>query len=133
MSEVTELPQDARNWIAEHITDDMRVMDISESRIPVPPPVDFILLNGRLAYPAPQYDWLAFARHLKRGGYLMLPNLRVESVRHLYAFLKEEPDWRIAWGTKDTAVFKLVGVFRAEPSPSSQPYIARNTPPGCLP
>ncbi len=69
--------------------------------------LDFVLIDGRHAFPTPFIDWFYTAPKLKIGGLLMIDDTQLLTGKILKQFLLLEPEWELV---KDfpprTAVFK---------------------------
>lgn len=56
--------------------------------------LDFVLLDGKHAFPWPMVDWFFTADRLKRGGLMLLDDAQVRSVAVLAEFLSADPGWQ---------------------------------------
>lgn len=56
--------------------------------------LNLALIDGKHAFPWPVVDWFYLADRLAKGGYLVLDDTSMESVRVLTRFLDEDPRWR---------------------------------------
>lgn len=68
--------------------------------------LDFILIDGDHAFPAPFIDWYYTADKLKVGGYLAVDDTQIPTGKILRDFLIEESKrWRLATEINKTAIF----------------------------
>ena len=58
-------------------------------------PLDYVLLDGKHAFPWPMIDWFYTADRLVTGGLLMLDDIHLRSVGILVDFLSNDPHWRL--------------------------------------
>jgi hypothetical protein len=56
-------------------------------------PIDLFLIDGGHGFPGPVIDWFYGARHLQRGGTLVLDDLQLRAVRVLDDYLQADPRW----------------------------------------
>jgi hypothetical protein len=89
------------------------VIESSDVALPsdprIPAKLDFVLIDGAHAFPAPIIDWHYTARKLKIGGILGVDDYRMPSVRVLHDFLCEEEEWHLLKIVQNTAFFKKLG------------------------
>jgi hypothetical protein len=72
----------------------------------VPQELDFILIDGAHAFPAPIIDWHYTADKLKIGGILGVDDYKMPSVKILVDFLCLEEEWEPIQIVQNTAFFK---------------------------
>lgn len=86
------------------------VVESSDVALPgderIPSKLDFVLIDGAHAFPAPIIDWHYTARKLKIGGILGVDDYRMPSVRVLHDFLCNEDEWELLNIVQNTAFFK---------------------------
>jgi hypothetical protein len=75
----------------------------------VPLELDFVLIDGAHAFPAPIIDWHYTARRMKVGGILAVDDYKMPSVKILYDFLSgEDEEWQFTRIVQNTAFFKKI-------------------------
>jgi hypothetical protein len=85
-----------RTWCEGKGVDASRFTPIAEAsqdalpRLDPPAPLDFVLIDGDHAYPAPAIDWYYSARHLRRGGTMLVDDRQLWAVRDLFIFLEAD-------------------------------------------
>ena len=55
--------------------------------------LDLVLIDGGHGFPTPTIDWYYEARHLRRGGVLVVDDLQLAAVQVLDGFLAKDPRW----------------------------------------
>jgi predicted O-methyltransferase YrrM len=53
-------------------------------------PIDVALIDGPHGYPFPELEYYYFHQHLRTGSVLIIDDLKIPSVRHMFAFLRED-------------------------------------------
>jgi hypothetical protein len=72
-------------------------------------PLDFILIDGDHAFPAPFIDWYYTADRLKEGGYLAVDDTHIPTGKILKDFLiKENSRWTLIIDIGNTSIFKRI-------------------------
>lgn len=72
--------------------------------------LDFVLLDGRHAFPTPIVDFSYAGAMLKTGGRLMLDDVDIWSVKLLHQFLSHDLNWElVAAPTSRQVVYKKLG------------------------
>lgn len=97
----------AKLGLANNITFVIESSDValpSDERIPSK--LDFVLIDGAHAFPAPIIDWHYTARKLKIGGILAVDDYRMPSVQVLHSFLCTEDEWETVRTVRNTAFFR---------------------------
>jgi predicted O-methyltransferase YrrM len=61
----------------------------------VPEALDLVLVDGAHGFPFPALDWYLTARHLRRGGIVVLDDAFLPSVHVVVRFLRASPSWRM--------------------------------------
>lgn len=56
---------------------------------------DLILLDGKHAFPWPMIDWFFTADRLRRGGLMIIDDVRLRSVAILAEFMRIDPSWKL--------------------------------------
>lgn len=97
------------------------------------PAYDIILIDGAHGWPHTFIDLFYANIGLKQGGFLILDDLQLHSVKEIARFLKEDSDkWEV------TQTIGKVGIFRKLTDSSNfpdwlyQPYIKRQSDANCL-
>lgn len=55
--------------------------------------LDVVLLDGKHAFPWPMVDWFYTADKLRRGGIMLLDDIKLRSVKVLVEFMHADPGW----------------------------------------
>jgi predicted O-methyltransferase YrrM len=58
-----------------------------------PEPLDLVLIDGAHGFPFPALDWYLTARHIRRGGLVVLDDAFLPSVHVVVRFLRANPSW----------------------------------------
>jgi len=66
---------------------------------------DLIFIDGAHRYPFAEIDYHYTEKKLRVGGYLVLDDVQLPSVRNLFLFLKKEKNWRLEIVIDNTAFF----------------------------
>jgi Methyltransferase domain len=73
----------------------------------IPNYLDFVLIDGAHAFPAPIVDWYYAAPKLQINGLLGVDDYKMPSVKVLYDFLRvEEEEWEFIAIVRNTAFFR---------------------------
>lgn len=70
------------------------------------PKLDVVLLDGSHGFPAPIIDWYYAARHLRRGGLVVIDDLQLPAVQLLADYLHADPRWLRVGGTAKWAAYE---------------------------
>ena len=89
--------------------------------------LDFILIDGRHAFPTPFIDWFYASSRLKTGGLLMIDDTLLYTGRVLKDFLLLEPEWGLEKDFRRTSVFIKLKEYSHKNWWKEQPYIARHS------
>lgn len=73
-------------------------------------PLDFALIDGPHAYPFPELEYYFIYPHLRPGAWLVIDDIQIPTIRHLYSFLREEPMFRWERNVGNTAFFRRTDV-----------------------
>jgi len=87
------------------------IIDRSENYLPLQKlsKLDFILIDGRHAFPTPFIDWYYSAQKLNIGGLLMIDDTQILTGKILKKFLALEPEWKLIKNFQPrTVVFKKI-------------------------
>jgi len=79
--------------------------------------LDFVLIDGPHGYPFPELEYYYLYPHLKQGGWLVVDDIQIATVQHLFRFLKEEPMF-----SYDCTVDGNTAFFRRTAAPVFDPY-----------
>jgi predicted O-methyltransferase YrrM len=60
-----------------------------------PEPLDLVLIDGAHGFPFPALDWYLTARHIRRGGVVVLDDAFLPSVHVVVRFLRANQSWRM--------------------------------------
>lgn len=69
-------------------------------------PLDFVLIDGPHAYPFPELEYYFTYPHLRPGAWLVVDDVQIPTIRHLYRFLREEPMFQWERNIGNTAFFR---------------------------
>jgi len=123
-----------RAYAAEHDIDTTRVKFIaqpSEGYLPQCEggPLDLVLIDGKHAFPWPIIDWFYTADRLEPGGFMMLDDAEMSSVRLLVEFLGSDHCWKPVhdFGGK-TVVFKKLVKSVHDTAWHMQPFVVARQP-----
>ena len=56
--------------------------------------LDFVLLDGKHAFPWPILDWFFTADKLRQGGIMLIDDVQLRSVSTLADFMRADPGWK---------------------------------------
>lgn len=73
------------------------------------PALDFVFIDGAHRYPYAEIDYHFTEKKLRTGGYMVVDDIHLPSVRNLYVFLKNEKNWELDALIDKTAFFKKIG------------------------
>lgn len=73
------------------------------------PDLDFVFIDGAHRYPYAEIDYHFTEMKLKIGGYMVVDDVQLPSVRNLYLFLKKEKNWQLDALIGNTAFFIKTG------------------------
>ena len=66
---------------------------------------DFVFIDGAHRYPFAEIDYFFTQEKLKVGGYMVVDDIQLPSVRTLYTFLRKEKNWTLDNVVGNTAFF----------------------------
>ena len=69
-------------------------------------PLDFVILDGPHAYPFPDLEYFHVYPHVRAGGVLVVDDIHIPTIGHLYDFLRDDEMWEHAGDVETTAFFK---------------------------
>ncbi len=72
------------------------INELSEEALPkllLNNPLNFILIDGKHAFPWPFIDWFYSVVHLRKNGILMVDDTHLLSGKILCDFMKKDPNW----------------------------------------
>jgi predicted O-methyltransferase YrrM len=72
----------------------------------IPETLDFVLIDGAHRFPFPILDWHYTERRLGVGGFVVVDDYPMPSVRILYDFLAGEDEWELIKRFQRTAFFR---------------------------
>ncbi len=85
--------------------------------------LDFVLIDGKHAFPWPVIDWFFTADKLKKGGYMLLDDAQMKAVGVLAQFMSEEPGWQMVHDfSGKTIVFQKLTDIALDVSWRAQPW-----------
>lgn len=74
----------------------------------IPERLDLVLIDGAHRFPFPILDWHYTQARVPVGGYVVVDDYKMPSVRILYDFLSGEDEWELARAFEVTAFFRKV-------------------------
>jgi hypothetical protein len=81
---------DSRLNFAVGLSDDVLPALLTRERT-----LDVALIDGAHSYPFPVIDWYYVTRSLKVGGRLLMDDIPVPAVTHIFRHMRMEPNWRL--------------------------------------
>jgi predicted O-methyltransferase YrrM len=70
------------------------------------PPCDLVFIDGCHGYPFPEMDWFFGARHLRRGGILIVDDVQLWAPRQLANYLDADARWSRLAGTRKWSAWR---------------------------
>jgi hypothetical protein len=67
--------------------------------------LQLVLLDGPHAFPFPELEYYFFYPHIETGGFLIVDDIHIPMLHHLYRFLCEDPMFQLLSTIETTAVF----------------------------
>ena len=92
-----------------------------------PPILDFALIDGCHGWPTAFVDLEYINFMLKEGGYLMIDDVQLHSIKEIARLLAEQPDYLLALDLQKSIIFKKIGASRSVGDWGQQPYIVRRS------
>ena len=92
-----------------------------------PPWIDFALIDGGHGWPTPFVDFFYANHMLRRGGYVMLDDVQLHSVKELARLLGMQPGFDLSLDLGKSLVFRKTTADRSLPEWNGQPYIVKRT------
>ncbi len=92
-----------------------------------PPMFDFVLIDGCHNWPLVFLDFFYANYLLKPGGYLMIDDLQLHSVKELARLLSEQPGFETALHLGKSRIFRRVSSARSLGEWTELPYIVRRS------
>jgi hypothetical protein len=95
-----EADQVAAYCIKHQIPTDRLVLDVASSEValgrldPTAKPLDLFFIDGAHGFPMPIVDWLLGARHVRKGGILVVDDVNLPAVQLLTTYLDTDARWR---------------------------------------
>ena len=68
--------------------------------------LDAVLLDGPHAYPFPDLEYFYFYPHIRNGGALVIDDLQIPSVHHLFEFVRRDEMFDLETAVDRTAFFR---------------------------
>lgn len=90
-----------------------------------------VLLDGPHGYPFPELEYYYAYPHINTGGLLIIDDIQIPTVNHLFQFLREEPMFQLIDVLKTTAIFQRTSHPAFDPHCDgwdSQPYNLQRHP-----
>jgi predicted O-methyltransferase YrrM len=107
------------------------VVEQSEKYLPICgfSDLDLVLIDGKHAFPWPVLDWFYTADRLKKGGLMMIDDIKLHSVGILKEFMSEDPRWRLhhLFGNR-TCVFEKIADSAHDVTWHMQPFVSNRMP-----
>ena len=89
--------------------------------------LDFVLIDGRHAFPSPFIDWYYISPRLRIDGLLMIDDTQLWTGQVLRDFLKEEPEWEQFKEFPRTSIFRKIKKVDHGRSWLYQPYVEKRS------
>jgi predicted O-methyltransferase YrrM len=90
--------------------------------------LDFVLIDGRHAFPTPFIDWYYTASKLKVGGLLLIDDTQLWTGQVLKRFLMDEPEWKLVKSfSLRAAAFVKLREYNHEKWWGQQSYVVTNS------
>jgi len=87
-------------------------------------PLDFVLLDGKHAFPWPVIDWFYTVDRIKQGGVILIDDVQMVSVRVLVDFMAVDPRWQwLAEFNHKTYAFRKMTPLVHDVAWHMQPYV----------
>lgn len=83
--------------------------DVLPALIKTIPALDFVFIDGAHRYPYAEIDYHFTEKKLRIGGYMVVDDVQLPSVRNLFRFLKKEKNWELDTVIGKTAFFVKTG------------------------
>jgi len=78
-------------------------------------PLEIVLIDGPHAYPFPDLEYYYFYRLLARDALLIVDDIHIPTIGHLYDFLKEDDMFRVVEVVGTTAFFRRTSAALFDP------------------
>ena len=78
-------------------------------------PLDFAILDGPHAYPFPDLEYFYFYPHVRTGGVLVIDDIHIPTIGHLYDFLLDDEMWEHLGDVETTAFFMRTSAPTLDP------------------
>lgn len=91
------------------------------------PILDFALIDGSHNWPMVFVDFCFVNQMLKTGGYIMIDDIQLHSVKELARMLSEQPGFELALDLGKSLVFRRTSTYEYGGDWASSPYIVRKT------
>ncbi len=89
--------------------------------------IDFVLIDGRHAFPTPFIDWYYTSLKMRTAGFLMIDDTALCTIRFLKDFLLKEGEWRLVENFPyRAAVFKKIAAGGENKNWLEQPFLAKS-------
>lgn len=85
-------------------------------------PLDLVLIDGGHAYPIPELDYLYSRGWLKTGGLLIVDNIEIPTINHLFRVLRETPQFEFEGCVANAAFFRRTAEDLPQGDWLHQPY-----------
>jgi len=92
-----------------------------------PPCFDFALIDGCHNWPMVFVDFCYSNYMLKPGGFIMIDDVNLHSVKELARMLSEHPDFHLELDLKNSLIFRRISNCRTLSEWNAIPYISRKT------
>ena len=89
--------------------------------------LDFALIDGGHGWPTPFLDFFYATHMLKQGGYIMVDDVQLHSVKELARLLAQQPGFELALDLRKSLLFRKTTEDRSLPDWTGQPYIVQRS------
>lgn len=97
----------------------------------LPDELDFALIDGPHAFPFPELEYYAIYPHLAAGALLVIDDIHIPTVSHLFDVLREDPMYDVIEVVRTTAFLRRTTAPLFDPEGegwNTQPYNVRRFP-----
>jgi predicted O-methyltransferase YrrM len=97
-------------------------------------PYDIVLIDGPHGYPFPDFEYMLFYPHIKKGGLLVVDDVNIPTIGRLADFLAEDEMWEVVGLVHSTALFRRTQAETLDPTGDgwwTQRYNRRRVSPKC--
>lgn len=109
---------DRSEWILPRMAQELRDK---------PPCFDFVLIDGCHNWPTVFLDFFYSNYMLRTGGYIMIDDVQLHSVKELARMLSEQPSFQLRLDLGKALIFRRIADDRIMGEWTTSPYIVRKS------